>query len=328
MDWVDNHQSVDDTRNYVLHARKVFANQEEVATKIYYQGKIVGSVGILIRDNNLRFGEIGYWLDKDTTGKGIATRAARAMADYGFRILGLHKIFIRARPDNTRSLAIPKRLEFHHEGITVHGSLHYGEYFDFDTYYMLEGDWTPTLQNPEFTYKVDDQIELRVLQPHHAEAFFAVTAANREYVGRWITAVKSTKTVDDTRAFIKGGLGQYADNDGIQLGIWYEGQLCGACGYHYWDFDDRKTEIGYWLAQDFTGRGIMTRSVKALVDYAFNVLNLHRVEIQGAVGNIKSCAIPERLGFIHEGVIRGGQNLDGEYHDSNIYAILADEWGR
>ena len=328
MDWVDNHQTIDNTRDYMLYARKQFGQGKEVVTKIYYQGEMVGSAGIIIHDKTLRQGEVGYWLDKQAVGKGIATRAARALTDYGFQILGLHKIIIRALPHNEASLAIPKRLGYKHQGLDVHAKRHYDEYYDFDTYYMLEDDWTATLPIPEFCHAVGDGIELRVLQPRFAETNFAVVDANRGYLRKWMPWVDSTTSVSDTLDFINSGLKQYADNDGVQMGIWYNGEFCGNCGYHFWDFKQQKTEIGYWLAQSFTGKGIMTRTVKPLVDYAFNVLDLHRVEILCAVENKASCAIPERLGFTKEGTIRGGIRVNDEYQDCHVYAVLAEEWGR
>lgn len=326
MDWADNHQTVDNTRDYILAVRKQFSERKEVATKIYYQGKLVGSVGILLHDKDLRLGEIGYWLDKDAVGKGIITRATRAMTDYGFTTLGLHKIVIRAMPHNERSLAVAKRLGYKHQGVDVHAVLHYDKYYDFDTYYMLEDDWTVTQEAPEFSYRVDEKTELRIFEPRHADEVFALVHNHRAHLRQWLPWVDDTKSVDDTHNFVNMSLKQYAENDGLQMGIWYEGQLCGACGYHYWNFKQKKTEIGYWLAESHMGKGIMTRTVKAIVDYVFNVQNLHRVEIQCAVGNVKSCAIPERLGFTYEGVVRGGQHINGIFYNSNIYAVLSDEW--
>ncbi|MDQ7025208.1 MAG: GNAT family protein [Anaerolineae bacterium] len=326
MDWVDNHQTLDNTRDYILDVRKQFGERKEVATTIDYQGEIVGSIGLLLHNKNLRHGEIGYWLDKNAVGKGIIARAARAMTDYGFTTLGLHKIVLRAMPHNERSLAVAKRLGYKYQGIDVHAALLYGEYYDFDTYYMLEDDWTATQEAPEFSHQVDEKIGLRLFEPRHADEVFALVDSHRAYLRQWLPWVDDSTSVDKTREFINSSLAQYAKNDGLQVGIWYEGEFCGACGYHYWDFKHKKSEIGYWLAESHIGKGIMTRTVKALLNYAFSVLDLQRVEIHCAVGNIKSCAIPERLGFTHEGVVRDGQHVNDVFYDNNIYVMLSDEW--
>jgi ribosomal-protein-serine acetyltransferase len=62
--------------------------------------------------------------------------------------------------------------------------------------------------------------------------------------------------------------------------------------------------IGYWLAEDYQGRGIMTDCVRMLVDFCFNELDLNRVYITCGFGNKKSRAIPELLGFVQEGILQ------------------------
>lgn len=108
--------------------------------------------------------------------------------------------------------------------------------------------------------------------------------------------------------------------------MWYENEFVGMIGFHEWDFKDKKTEIGYWLAKDYTGRGIMTDAVRALCDFAINTLELNRIVIRCAVGSKHSCAVATRLGFRHEGVIRQSNNLNGKLVDMNLYALLAEEW--
>lgn len=62
------------------------------------------------------------------------------------------------------------------------------------------------------------------------------------------------------------------------------------------NWSNKTAYIGYWLGEEFQGNGIMTKVAKTLTDYAFNELNLNKVEIRAAVENEKSRAIPERLG--------------------------------
>jgi len=70
----------------------------------------------------------------------------------------------------------------------------------------------------------------------------------------------------------------------------------------------------------------MTDTVKALLQYAFEVLQLHKVEIRAAEGNQKSRAIPERLGFVKEGTIRAAEWLYDHYVDHVVYGLLVSEW--
>jgi ribosomal-protein-serine acetyltransferase len=177
-----------------------------------------------------------------------------------------------------------------------------------------------------FIYVVDPEIELRLLEDRHAEELYNLTDENRAHLRRWLTWADEMHSLADTRQFIRDALRQFADNDGFQAGIWYYGELVGCIGYHSTDWINHYTEIGYWLSKSYTGRGIMTRSVRALVDHAFRVWRLHRVVIRCASENISSRAIPERLGFHQDGIMREEIWLHDRYIDHAVYSLLNDEW--
>jgi ribosomal-protein-serine acetyltransferase len=95
---------------------------------------------------------------------------------------------------------------------------------------------------------------------------------------------------------------------------------------HAIDWANRKTSLGYWLAEPHQGRGIVTRGCAALLPYLFDELGLNCVEIGCAVGNARSAAIPERLGFTREGVLRQREWLYDHFVDHVVYSLLAWEW--
>jgi ribosomal-protein-serine acetyltransferase len=72
----------------------------------------------------------------------------------------------------------------------------------------------------------------------------------------------------------------------------------------------------------------MTDAVRALTTHAFDVWGLHRVEIRVAVANLRSRAIPHRLGFLEEGVLRQAERHGENFRDIVVYAMLAREWAR
>ena len=177
-----------------------------------------------------------------------------------------------------------------------------------------------------FSLRIDDDLELRLLEERHAEALSALSDQNRAYLRLWMPWVDQSRTVEDRRNFIKRSLEQFANNDGFAAGIWFRGRLAGVIGIHRIDRLNRTTSIGYWLGSSFQGRGIMTRACRALVDCAFNELGLNRVEIRCATENRKSRAISERLGFTQEGVIRQAEWLYDHFVDHVVYGMLAGEW--
>ena len=78
-----------------------------------------------------------------------------------------------------------------------------------------------------------------------------------------------------------------------------------------------------WLSREFLGRGIMTRSVRTLCDFAFRELDINRIQIKCAVANTASRNIPQRLGFQLEGIERAGELLSGGvFTDLAVYSRL------
>ena len=177
-----------------------------------------------------------------------------------------------------------------------------------------------------FALTLEDGLELRLLEHHHAQLLFDLTVANREHLRPFMPWVAKLHAVSQTEAFIKMGLEQFARHDGFQAGIFVRGKLVGMTGLHYIRWDTERTEFGYWLAEDAQGQGIATRTVKGLCDYCFGELGLGRAEIRCAPQNLRSRAVPERLGFTQEGVLRRMDRLESGWSDWVVYGLLKEEW--
>jgi ribosomal-protein-serine acetyltransferase len=132
--------------------------------------------------------------------------------------------------------------------------------------------------------------------------------------------------MEDTRSFIRRNLKQFAENQGFEIAIWHEGRMAGQIGYNYLSWVDRKTELGYWLGAAFQGKGLVTRACRALVAHAFEEFNFNRVEIRCGTENRRSRAVPERLGFKQEGILKQAEWLHDHFIDLVVYRMLASEW--
>ena len=166
---------------------------------------------------------------------------------------------------------------------------------------------------------------LRLLEESDAEALNALVAVNRAHLARWLPWA-ADQDLAATLAFIRATPRQVGDNDGLQTAIVRDGALIGAVGFHGVDWRHRSTSIGYWLAEDQQGRGIATVAVRALVEHAFAAWALNRVEIRAGVDNLRSRAIPERLGFREEGTLLEAERVGDRYVDHVLYAMLAADW--
>ncbi len=177
-----------------------------------------------------------------------------------------------------------------------------------------------------FRHKVNEDTYLKLLDVRDADQIFALIDESRDYLREWLPFVDNTHTVADIQDFIQSGLQKYASNNGAELGIEYRGQLAGVLGLHYINWSHRTTTLGYWIGERFQGNGLMTNSCRVLVDTLFKEHGLNRVEIQVAPQNLKSRAIPERLGFQNEGCRQQVEWLYDHYVDHIIYGMLAQDW--
>lgn len=173
--------------------------------------------------------------------------------------------------------------------------------------------------------EVDGNIELRLLSIDYVSEMFNIIDSERDYMRTWLPFVDRMRSVADCEIAIK----RLANGDNKQFCIFEKDKFVGLVGFKNTDMDDRKTEIGYWLSQYAQKKGIMIRSVSSVIDYAFNELNINRILIKAAVGNKQSRAIPEKLGFVQEGIEREGELLvDNKYTDIAIYSLLRREYKR
>jgi ribosomal-protein-serine acetyltransferase len=177
-----------------------------------------------------------------------------------------------------------------------------------------------------FCHKVNGQTELRLMDRQHGGELFNLFEDNREHLRRWhpwVDLMCSVRVVESTIAIWRQ---QYVDQRGCYAGIWFKGRLCGMISYMNVDCANRWTALFYWLDAAHQGRGIMTACCRAMIAHGFQTWNLNRVTIECATENTRSRAIPERLGFKLEGIVRGIEWLHDRYVDHAMYGLLRSEF--
>lgn len=177
-----------------------------------------------------------------------------------------------------------------------------------------------------FELRVNDRVQLRLRDESHARETFWLIRKNEEHLRPWMKWIDKVESVEDSIANIELNIEEWELKTDLHLGIFRDEVLVGMISLHGINYLDHKAYIGYWLDEDNIGRGIMTDSVRAMIEYAYTELELNRIEIRAGVGNKKSRAIPERLGFTQEGVVREAEYVDGTYIDLAIYGLLKKEY--
>lgn len=177
-----------------------------------------------------------------------------------------------------------------------------------------------------FSYQVDENLKLVLPMPHHAGELAAVVRANHEEFGRWLPWASEDYSVETAAEFIGLNLKRLAEKGEFATLVELDEKIVGSIGFHHLDTNNRSAQLGYWLAEDAQGKGLMTRSAKVLIEYLFEKLDLNRIQINCNVENTKSRAIPERLGFKLEGIHRRVEFRRGRFGDQAIYSMLKEEW--
>lgn len=182
------------------------------------------------------------------------------------------------------------------------------------------------LRTQIFPYQVDDEIVLYPVEIRFAPEMFALVDRNRAYLRQYQNWPDRIITMSDMRALIRHAAHKAEHGDGIDTLICYRDHPVGKIGLVQIDWTNQMCEIGYWLIEAAQGRGIITRSCYAIVDYAINQLNLNRVDIRCAAENTRSRAIPERMGFRFMGKLSMKIWLHGAMQDEVLYSMSRTRW--
>ena len=169
-------------------------------------------------------------------------------------------------------------------------------------------------------------IELRPVIVANAPALYRLIDRNRAGLMEWLAWATADYCETDLAKFLADREEENACRTALTLAIWADDAICGSIAMHQIDQIRKTTSVGYWLDSQQRGRGVVTDACRALVTEAFTGYGIHRVEIRCAVGNDRSAAIPLRLGFREEGVLREAELLHGKFVDLRLFGMLSHHW--
>jgi len=168
-------------------------------------------------------------------------------------------------------------------------------------------------------------VRLRPLEVWHAEEFAEHLDRAREHIRPWVGPAFVTDSVDGAASTLR----RYADAaaaDGARLyGIWIDDVLRGGVMFVSFSAAAGVCEIGCWLEPAAEGRGVVTRAVAVLLDWALLDRGLNRAEWRCRADNARSAAVAERAGMRLEGTLREAWLNGGVFHDKQVWALLRTE---
>jgi N-acetyltransferase len=170
------------------------------------------------------------------------------------------------------------------------------------------------------------ELSLRLLQAEDADSLFEL-GRNPE-ISRFFSW-DPYSSVDDAISFIDSLARQREGGERFELGIFgNDGQLLGLTGFSEFSRRDRRAVLGTWLGRPHWGSGANRDSKALVLALGFRSLGLLRVTALASPQNVRSVAALQRLGFVHEGVLRGWHVHSGVPRDVAVMRMMRDEWER
>jgi ribosomal-protein-serine acetyltransferase len=178
----------------------------------------------------------------------------------------------------------------------------------------------PVPRKPLFT----DRLTLEPTGPEHTERIWEAVSSSLPELRPWlIWAVKADGAAEN--AFSSQAPILWEAGSDYAFAILNDDAIIGGVGLHHRASLLPIVEIGYWLRSDRTRRGYTTEAASAAVDFAFEILEVDRIELRAGVGNTPSQRVASKLGFAREGLLRhGGLGESGPY-DSYLYGLLRSD---
>jgi RimJ/RimL family protein N-acetyltransferase len=173
----------------------------------------------------------------------------------------------------------------------------------------------------EFSTK---RLLIRMPRPGDGKAVYDAIMASINELKHWMPFAQKEQSEQDVELNIRSSYISFLKREDLRLLVFLKetGEFVASSGLHRINWSIPKFEIGYWIDSRFSGKGYMTEAVKGISDFAFQELNAQRLEIRCDASNYKSRAIPERLGFSLEGILKNHDlSADtNELRDTCIYA--------
>jgi len=176
---------------------------------------------------------------------------------------------------------------------------------------------TPTLRT--------ERLRLRPFRDADADALFALQS-NAHVLRYW----DSSPWTDPAHAerFIQKCRQMAHEGTGVRLAIDREpdAAFLGWCTLSRWNPDFRSAALGYCLGDTAWGHGYATEGAAAVLQWAFDTLDLNRVQAETDTRNVASARVLEKLGFVREGTLREDVVVNGDVSDSWVFGLLRREW--
>ena len=331
------------TRAEYMVALAVSTPRDEGAVfAIVYDDRVMGLVSLKVGPGDReRKAELGYDIARSVWGRGLATEAARAVCDWGFREHALAKIFAGADARNRSFVRVMEKLGMTREAVHRSDEVKDGERVESVLYSVLRSEWTspggplPPIAIPPNEWKTAERndlpelttprLVLRPFRPGDVDDVFEY-ARDPEWAEFLLGAVPQPYTRRNAEEFIAGRM--LVPGNQFSWAIALDGAVVGDMTMRV-DSEHERGEIGYSLAKAHWGRGLVAEAARAVIEWGFSERGLCRISSNADVRNRRSWRVMEKLGMRREGLLRSHRKdpRPGYPRIGMVYyGLLREEW--
>ena len=171
-----------------------------------------------------------------------------------------------------------------------------------------------------------EDLTLRLVRMRDWKVIERIQLENRDWFRQWEATNPTGPLNLDFRSSIRGLLRQLAEETALPLAVEFRGQLVGQLNISNILHGSVGTAfVGYWISPEFAGLGITPVAVALATDYAFNVIGLHRIEIDIRPENKSSLQVVRKLGFRFEGTKLAFIHINNAWRDHHVFALTYEE---
>lgn len=271
---------------------------------------------LVLFDLDAESAEVGFWVHPRHRGKGLG-RAALSLAGEFAKRSGCTALRARTVPENRSSRRVLEKSDFMPTG-TAEGTAPSGE-----TITLLH--YRRRLHPPRIFPLETRRLRLRLHEHRDARELHAIYG--RADVAEFL--LEDPWTREDAERQVSGRMVKTGFDDGgsaLSLAIELDGGTIGDVALWLTAADRRIAEIGWVLDPAHGGRGLAAEAVRRVLDLAFGHYGLHRVEARMDARNDASSRLARRVGMVREAHLRKDWWNKGEWTDTLVYGILAEDW--
>lgn len=174
------------------------------------------------------------------------------------------------------------------------------------------------------------RIGIRLVRPRDAQRLETLLLEHRSWLEEWEATYPGFRRASiqkfHLKPVIRSLLAAYRSRTGVPFVILYDDEVVGQVSVSgVLGGSVLSAQVGYWISEDYAGRGITPLAVALAVDYCLQQIRLHRIEICIRPENLASLRVVEKLGFRYEGVRKNYIHINNEWCDHKCFAITAED---